>query len=278
MMKLKKKKILVTGSSGFVGSHLIKNLRDKYEVVEYDIKEGRDILNEKLLHKLVKGADAVVHLAALVSGPDSWERPGEYFRTNGLGTLNVFLAAIKSGTGRIIHTSSAAIYGNPLTPYGASKQSGESVAEVYKGQIETVVLRPSNIYGPDQNPAYGYAIHNFITGIKGRGEVEIFGDGKQTRDFINIEDVIDVIRHFLISPVPEKPVDVGTGKEIEIKELAVIIGKLLKKNFKVKYLPARKELYKSRADTSVLEECGINPKNFHSLEDGLKKLFKISEQ
>ncbi len=269
-------KILITGSSGFIGSHLLKAFRSKNKAVEYDLKEGLDILDKKTLDKHMKNIEVVIHLAAFVSGPESWEKPEEYLVNNGVGTFRVFSSAVKNGVRRIIYASSAAIYGNPLTPYGASKRWGEEVAEIYKNQIETIVLRPFNIYGPGQNPAYGYAIHNFIEGIMKKGEIRIYGDGRQTRDFIYIEDVIGAMNHFLTSPIFEKPIDLGRGKEVEILKLAGIIGKLLNKKYKIKFLPKRKELYKSRAKISSLRKAGVDPDKFHSLEKGLVKLLNKS--
>jgi len=265
-------KILITGSSGFVGSHLLKNFKKDHEVIGYDLKERQDILDIKKLSKYTKGVDVVVHLAALVSGPESWEKPHEYFTTNGIGTLNVIKNSIKSGVKRVIFASSAAVYGGPLTPYGASKKWAEILSEVYGQDLEIVVLRPFNIFGEGQNPAYGYAIHNFIKGIRDKGEVFIYGDGLQTRDFIFIDDVVDVLRHFISSKLSKGPIDVGTGKSVKIKDLAETLGRIMKKDFKITFLPPKKEPYESSADTTGLKKSGLNPENFIPLEEGLIKL------
>lgn len=266
-------KILVTGSSGFVGTHLENLLKDKHEIIPFDLKVGRDIRNSEALDKFMLGVDAVIHLAALVVGPESWERPNEYFETNGVGTLNVVLSAIKNKVKRIIVASSAAIYGEPLNPYGASKRWAEEVSETYRKQIETFVVRPFNIYGQGQNPAYGYAIHSFANGIKENGKISIFGDGNQTRDFISVKDVTQTMELLLTCKViPDKPIDLGTGKEISINDLAKLEGKILKKSFDVLYNEKRKEPYKSVADISGLESLGLNPELFTKLEDGLREL------
>lgn len=266
-------KILITGSSGFVGSHLSKRLKDGHEIIPYDLKEGKDILDEGTLNEHMKDVDVVVHLAALVSQPESWKKPKEYFQTNGIGTHKIVASAIKNGVRRIIYTSSAAVY-DPTTPYGASKKRGEGVCEVFKGQIKTVILRPFNIYGHGQNPTYGCAVHNFITGIKTKGEIEIFGDGRQTRDFIYIDDVVDVIKYSLDASIPDSPIDLGTGKGTEILELANIVGRLIGKDFDIKFSPSRKEPFVSKAGISGLRKWGVNTKNFHNLEEGLNKLLR----
>jgi UDP-glucose 4-epimerase len=265
-------KILITGSKGFVGSHLTGAISQNHEVINYDIKEGRDIFNENLLNKCLKNVDVVVHLAALVSGAESWEKPEEYLVNNGLGTYRVVEAAIKNKVKRIISFSSAAVYGKPLTPYGASKLWAETILNMYKDQIEAVIVRPFNIYGVGQNPAYGYAIHNFSEGIRERGEIEIFGSGNQTRDFVFIDDVVRVVEKLILSPLPSGPVDLGTGKDIKIKDLAKIIGKILGKKYNIKYLDARKEPFVSKANLKALGKIGINVSDFTGIEKGLKSV------
>jgi UDP-glucose 4-epimerase len=265
-------KILITGSKGFVGTYLTRVLSQKHEVVSYDIVEGRDIFNEKLLNKYIRGVDIVVHLAAFVSGTESWEKPEKYLVNNGLGTFRVVDAALKNKVKRIIAFSSAAVYGKPLTPYGASKLWAETILNVYKDRIEVVIVRPFNIYGVGQNPAYGYAIHNFSEGINKTGEIEIFGSGNQTRDFIFIDDVVKVVEKLLVKIPPGEPVDLGTGKDIKIKDLAETIGKIVDKKYKIKHLGARKELFKSRADLRVLNEIGIDTSGFTTIEKGLRSV------
>ena len=96
-------KILITGSKGFVGSHLTTRLKKNNEIVGYDLKEGRDVLNEDLLDKYLKGVDVVIHLAAFVDGNESWKKPETYLINNGLGTYKVIKCAIKNKVKRIDH-------------------------------------------------------------------------------------------------------------------------------------------------------------------------------
>lgn len=267
-------RILVTGSSGFVGSHLVSELSENNEVVGYDLKDGENILNTKKLQEKLKNVEVVIHLAALVSPAESWEKPKEYFETNTLGTLNTLLTSIGNNVRRFIFTSSAAVYGDIQTPYSASKKSAEEIVNLYNDKIETVIIRPFNIYGLGQNPSYGYAIHNFIKGITKKSEISIYGDGKQTRDFISVYDVVDVIEHLMTSDVPNEPVDVGTGKKVPINDLAEVIGGLLDKDFEVKRLPERKEPRHSKADTRVLEKTGYEVDKMRTLENGLRELIR----
>jgi UDP-glucose 4-epimerase len=267
-------KILITGSKGFVGTHLTNRLKKNNEIVSFDLKEGRDILNEELLNKHLKEVDLVIHLAAFVDGNESWKKPETYLINNGLGTYKVIKCAIKNKVKRIIVFSSAAVYGSPLTPYGASKMWAEAAARSYSDQIEIIIVRPFNIYGKGQNPIYGYVINNFSKGITENGKVYIYGTGNQTRDFIYIEDVISIVEKLMTSKVPTKPIDLGTGKETKIKDLAEIIGKILQKKYKINYLKERIEPLKSRANVIMLKEMNFKPEEFTKIEDGLKLLIK----
>lgn len=267
-------KILITGSKGFVGTHLSNRLKKNNEIISYDLKEGKDVLNEELLSKHLKGVDVVIHLAAFVDGNESWKKPETYLINNGLGTYKVIKCAINNKVKRIIVFSSAAVYGNPLTPYGASKLWAEAVTRTYSDQIETVIVRPFNIYGKGQNPIYGYVINNFSQGIKDNGKVNIYGTGNQTRDFIFIDDVVDVVEKLMTSKIPTDAIDLGTGKEIKIKDLAEIIGKILQKKYKINYLKERIEPLKSRANIIMLKEMNFKPEGFTKIEDGLELLIK----
>jgi UDP-glucose 4-epimerase len=265
-------KILITGSRGFVGTHLVKRLQKKHEIVSYDLKDGEDVADKIKLSKKMKGCDVAIHLAALVSVSESWEKPYDYLHNNGIGTFNLINEAINAGVKRVIYFSSAAVYGNPLTPYAASKLWGENICEVYKNTTEILTLRPFNIYGPGQNLSYGYVIHNFIEGIKKEGKITIYGNGYQTRDFISIDDVCDVVEKMLTQKIPNEPVDLGTGIETKIIDLAGMVGKILNKDFEVKYLKKRNEPYDSVADTNKLSLLGFEVSNFKKLEIGLKNL------
>ena len=262
-------KILITGSSGFIGSHLIKRLNPIHEISTYDIKDNKDILDKDALSENMKKVNIVIHLAALVKQAESWKKTDSYLITNGLGTFKVLEAAEKNKVNRVILLSSAAIYAKPLTPYGLSKRFAEEACQMYNN-LETVILRPFNAYGKSQNLTYNYAIHNFIRDIKNKGIVNIYGDGNQTRDFIFIDDLVTVIEHFLTSTPPKNPLDVGTGKEITINDLAICVGKILKKDFKINYLRERKEPYYSKANVSLLKKSGINIDKFRNIEEGLR--------
>ena len=267
-----KQKILITGSKGFVGSHLTQYLKSDYEIISYDLLEKKDIFNEELLSKSLNNVDVVIHLASFVSGIESWKKPEEYLVNNGLGTYKVIKASIKNKVKRIIIFSSAAVYGDPLTPYGASKIFAETIAKSYKDKIEIIIVRPFNIYGKGQNPAYGYVIHNFANGIKNNKQIEIFGTGNQTRDFIFINDIVNTIEKLIKIKSPCEAMDLGTGNSIKIINLAKLVGNVLNMKYNVIYSKARNELSESKANIKDLQNIGIDVSKFTKLKDGLKEI------
>ena len=218
-------KYLVTGGAGFIGSHIVeslirngskvrvldnlstgnyenlKNVSAEIEFVEGDIRDSSQCVNA------AKDCDGIFHEAALVSVVDSIERPRENHDINITGTMNVLEAARIQGCKRIVFASSAAIYGNnpalpknetmlpePLSPYGAAKIAGEHLLQAYAEQygINCVALRYFNVYGPRQDPnsMYSGVISKFVDCAKNKTTPIIFGDGKQTRDFIYVDDIV----------------------------------------------------------------------------------------
>lgn len=269
-------KILITGSSGFVGTHLVKKLSGKYEIVSYDLVYGQDVLDGKLLTEKLKGVDTVIHLAAFISAAESWEKPMDYFRNNSLGTLSVIECAIKTGVRNMIIFSSAAVKAKPMTPYAISKISAEDIVKLYSDKIHTIIVRPENIYGPGQKEAYGYVIHNFIKAVKSGKEIDVYGDGNQIRDFIFIDDVVHTIEKLIKVKIKSGTIiSLGTGKGVKIINLAKKIMKVLDKKTGINFSKARNEPRKSIADIKTLTKVGINAKEFVELEEGIGKLIDM---
>jgi len=265
-------RILITGSSGFVGKHLVKLLSKKHEIIQYDLVKNFDILDEKKLFKKMQKVDTVIHLAAFISALESWEKPNEYLINNSIGTLSVVKTAIKAGVKNMIHFSSAAVKAEPLTPYAVSKIMSEKILDLYKDEISITIVRPENIYGNGQKSSYGYVIHNFIDAVKNNQPIKIYGDGKQTRDFVYIKDVVLTVKRIIEKKIYGKVVSIGLGKGISVLELASLVSRIFNKKLQIEYLPKRQEPRKSYANTKVLNEIGINVKEFVKLNEGIRKL------
>lgn len=269
-------KILITGSSGFVGTHLLKKLVNDYKVVEYDLENRENILNKKLLSEKFKGVDIVIHLAAFVSATESWEKPIKYFENNTLGTALVIRSAIKAGVKKLIFFSSAAVKAKPLTPYAVSKINAENILSLYKEKINIIIVRPENIYGPKQKEAYGYVIHSFINAIKRGLLINIYGDGKQTRDFIYIDDVVFSIEKLIKEDYKSGSIiSLGTGKPISINSLARCVMKVMGNKTKIIHLEAREEPRNSMADVKSMVENKIDYIKFTDIKSGIRKLLKL---
>jgi nucleoside-diphosphate-sugar epimerase len=269
-MLLKNKKCLVTGGAGFIGSHIVKRLFHEgvEEVVVLDnFVSGRedllgeilskvelikgDIRDAELVEKVMEDVDVVFHEAAQADVPASLRVPVLDFEVNGIGTLNVLRAALKNDVERVVYASSASVYGNivvspedrrfiesgalsPLSPYAASKVSGEMLCTAYYHSfgLKTTSLRYFSIYGPGEIPkknSYSLVVSIFVPqAIQGLGMV-IFGDGNQVRDFTHVDDVAYVnLLAAVKSESVGKVINVGTGKATTIKSLAMMIKRLVK--------------------------------------------------
>ena len=215
------KKILVTGGAGFIGSNLVELLKlNNYSVTVLDnLVYGNlknienldvdflelDINNFDRVNEIVPGFDCVVHLAAMVSVPESVENPFECYKTNVLSTINIMDLCVENNI-NFIFASSAAVYGEdltpiktedinvkPISPYGLSKFDIEVLADIYHREkgLNYTCFRNFNVYGPKQNisSAYAAVIPIFISRCLNNNDLFIYGDGKQTRDFIYVGDV-----------------------------------------------------------------------------------------
>jgi UDP-glucose 4-epimerase len=255
MEELEGKRILVTGGAGFIGFHLCKKLTDSdVKITIYDnLSNGKlqnvkdvpkaqfvkgDILDPKKLCGLEK-ADVIVHLAAQVVVPYSMENPTEDFETNARGTLNVLEKARKDNS-RFVFASSAAVYGNPTTLptsedygfhpfscYGLSKVVGEEYCQMYANQygLNVTTLRFANVYG---SRCHG-VINDFLDKLeKNPKKLEIIGTGQQSRDFVNVADIVEAI---ILAASREKAIgqtyNLGFGKTTKVVDVAQMILKIL---------------------------------------------------
>ena len=301
-------KVLITGGAGFIGKHLTKFLLDrgchitiidnfsnseKEDVsflVDMDVKiiEG-DITDLQSIVDAVKDHDVVVHLAAKISVPESVKNPDETFHVNVDGTKNLLIACKKNHIKKLIAASSAAVYGkgsenvkltenspmNPISPYGESKVRMEEEIRkfILEYKIDSVILRFFNIFGDWQSPEYAGVITKFIKKIKDKESLEIFGDGKQTRDFISVNDVTNSI-YCAINDGSVGTYNIASGKAVTINELATLMISLSGKDLSIKYLDSKEgDVRYSQADI-ILSEKEIN----FSPKSGLAEIKKLLER
>jgi UDP-glucose 4-epimerase len=292
--------IVVTGGSGFIGFHVCAALRERgHSVRILDIAPppmGVDaefvrasVLDSSRLQRLVAGADAVVHLAALVDVQGSVEDPFADFQVNAGGTINVLEAARRAGVPKVAYASSAAVYGNPkeipikeehpaspLSPYGMSKLTAERYVLLYNSLygMENTALRLFNVYGRGQAMAspYSGATTKFAQAILEGKKPVIYGDGRQTRDFVHVSDVAAAFCMALDSHGCGTPLNIGSGKEVSILELLEKMCSLCGKAAQPEFLPPRKgDIARSCADISLArQKIGYYPRI--GLEQGLAEL------
>jgi UDP-glucose 4-epimerase len=298
---------LVTGGAGFIGSHLVelllasghrvkvlddlstgslKNLKtveDKIEFYKGDIRYP-EIAAEAFLD-----LDGAFHLAAISSVERSILEPEITREVNVRGTLQVLLASKKHKVRKVVFISSASVYGNPeilpiseeqeprpLSPYGATKVAGEAHTSAFfnLGFLEAVSLRLFNIFGPRQDPASPYSgvISKFLEAAVFGKKPVLFGDGKQTRDFLFVEDAC---RAMLLAMEKEEAAgqvfNIASGKETSITDLGEIIFSFVGKDFEPERKPERpQDIRRSVASIEKAERIlGWRPQVF--LEEGLKK-------
>ena len=295
-------KILVTGASGQIGSYVLERFLDKHETVGVDLKlypskglkdaviQG-DLRNYNFVRGIVRDVDAVIHLAAQVSVERSWNDPIYDAENNIIATINLLKACADVGVGKFIYISSAAVYGNPryvpideehpknpISPYGVSKLAGEYYCKVFSDKICTVIVRPFNVFSARMNPnnPYSGVIAKFIFRVKQKLPPIIYGDGRQTRDFIHVKDVVNFTELVLRKGKSGETYNVGTGRETSIIELAEIILEIAKVNVKLIFdKPRRGDIRRSFADISKARKLGFRPKT--DLRKDLKEIFEMWE-
>ncbi len=294
----------VTGGAGFIGSNLvaalvgaghdvcvIDDLSSGFEVnlapfpgVEF-VKAS--ILDENALRGAIEGSAAVFHLAASVGNKRSIDNPILDSQVNVIGTLNVLEAARGAEVPKVVYTSSAGIFGelktlpideshpiDPDTPYGASKLAGEKLALAYAKlyDLECVALRYFNVYGPNQRfDEYGNVIPVFTFPLL-RGEpITIFGDGEQTRDFVEVGDVVQANLKAAAAAGVSGAFNIASGTRITINRLAEMLTDLVPGECEVRHGPPRPgDVRHSLADISAAREAfGYEPQV--EMEPGLAR-------
>lgn len=297
-------KYIVTGGAGFIGSHIVEALAGKHEVVVIDnfFSGKRENLSEfsdsvqvirgsitdlSLLKNEFKGADGIFHLAAIASVARSVDDPVTTHETNLTGTLNVLVAARDCGVKKVVFSSSSAVYGDdptlpkredmppfPLSPYAVSKLACEYYCTVFSDLfgVKTVSLRYFNVFGPRQDPLGEYAavIPKFITRLLRTKAPLIFGDGKQTRDFVYVKDVAEANLRAMQSP--ETGIfNIGSGESIDLNTLAESIAGIMQVNLLPVYEKARSGDIRDSVSDITAAGKAFGYKAGFSLDQGLSE-------
>lgn len=251
-----KKYILVTGGAGCIGSNIVEELvrRGKRTVVIDNFSAGLmknlkpfagriqvvrgDIRDARTVDRVVKGAEVVIHQAAVRSVSKSVNDPVPSHETNTTGTLHLLNAAVRHGVKRFIYASTSAVYGgvlkfpqtekdslNPISPYGVSKLCAENYCRAFHHMygLHTVALRYFNVYGPRQNPEslYSLVVPAFIDKFQQGERPVIDGTGRQSRDFVYVKDIVraNLLAAFEAPRAAGKAFNIGEGRDTSILEI-----------------------------------------------------------
>lgn len=311
-------KYLITGGAGFIGSSIAEKLindghyvrvldnffsgkeenlafakglgKDKFELIRGDIRDKNICL------AACKGVDYVLHQAALRSVPKSMDDPASYNDVNINGVMIMLQAAAANKVKRFVFASSSSVYGDTdqfpqketrypllISPYALSKLAGEYYCRIFSEHfgVETVCLRYFNVFGPKQalDDEYAVVVPKFIHCIMNDAPPPIFGNGKQSRDFTFISNVVSANVLAATTPgIPASPAggkhdifNVANGRDNTVLNLVDVLNKIMGKNIKPKFLDARAgDVFKTEADISRIKSR-LNYKPLVSFEEGLEK-------
>ena len=300
-------KYLVTGAAGFIGSHIATALvarGDQVRVLD-NLSTGQmenlshldgqiefirgDICNRDQVAQAVDGVDVIFHQAALASVPISVSHPDRSHEACATGTLNVLEASRQAGVRRVVYAGSSSAYGDqpfqanreqdvsmPLSPYAAAKLAGEAYCQAFAVTygLETVVLRYFNVFGPRQDPKseYSAVIPIFVTKMLAGEQPTVFGDGKQSRDFVYIENVVQ--GNLSAADAVEasgRVLNLACGRQYSLLELIDSINRVLGTEIEPLFAKARVgDVRESLADISMARQL-LNYEPAVSFEDGLER-------
>ena len=267
-------KMLVTGGAGFIGSHLVDKLLEQgYEVIGIDcftdyysreIKEKniQNALNHKNFELIAEDilemeeypeVDYVFHLAAQAGVRASWGKSFEIYTRNNIEATQRLLEFYKEHEiKKIVYASSSSVYGDaelpmkeetilkPVSPYGVTKLAGENLCYLYWKNygVPVTSLRYFTVYGPGQRP--DMAISKFVRAILNGEEITVYGNGRQTRDFTFVDDIVEATILAAKSNIVGEVFNVGGGSRISVNELIGIMENIIGKKAKVKYVEKQK--------------------------------------
>jgi len=302
MIKRKKSKILVTGVAGFIGSSIVKKLKNKFEIIGIDdLSTGSiknipkeikfykiDISKKGCLDKFQK-VEYVMHLAGQSSGDKSFNDPITDLKKNTHSTLNLLKYGIKNKVKKIIYASSMSVYGkqskirvsesnklNPTSYYGVSKISSEEYIKLSKSKLNYIIFRMFNVYGPGQNleDLNQGMVSIYLSQFLSKKYILVKGSLNRVRDFIYIDDVVDIWTKSLNKKYQNQTFNLGTGVGTSVKKLINLISK----NAKIKLTKStRGDQSKIISNTKKLRMY-FKKKNFIRLAQGLKNFIEYENR
>lgn len=296
--------ILVTGGAGFIGSHLVEELlrrgdsvrvldnfstgrrenlqsfRGDLEIVEADLRDAARVKDA------VTGVDWVFHLAAFISVPQSMLDPETCFAVNVGGTVSLLEASRRAGVRKVVLASSTAVYGDtdtfptteetplrPLSPYAVSKQVTELYTRLYTQtfNLPVIALRFFNVYGPRQRPdsPYAAAIPIFVDRLVTGQPIAIYGDGRQSRDFVYVKDVVHANLLAAETEAAGEAYNVCSGRETTLLDLLEELSEIAPRQPEVRFeAPRSGDIYRSLGSPAKAEQA-FGFRALTSLADGL---------
>jgi len=299
---------LVTGAAGFIGSHLCRRLlKDGHTVTGVDcftdfyprpikdkniqplLKDPRfrliaEDLDELDLHEILKGVEVIFHLAAQAGVRSSWGQNFTVYTRNNIQVTQKILEAVRDTTPlRIVYASTSSVYGltpilpmietaplYPVSPYGVTKLAAEQLCFLYHKSfgLPTLSLRFFTVYGPGQRP--DMAFHKFFKAIGEGREIPIFGDGRQTRDFTYIDDIVEATVAAMTLGRPGETYNVGGGHRVTLSDLFPMVEEITGKKIRIAWVEKQKgDMADTFADIDkARRELGYSPRT--PLEQGLR--------
>ncbi len=298
-----KKKILVTGVAGFIGSNIAKKLiKEKFKVIGIDdLSSGKlssipkevdfikyDLSGKKNLNSILKECEIIMHLAGQSSGEISFENPQNDLKKNTITTLNLIEQAIESKIKKIIYASSMSVYGNhktklkenmklkPLSCYGAGKIASENYLRIFSKKLPYIIFRMFNVYGPGQNleNLKQGMISIYLSQAIKKNKIIVKGSYKRKRDFIHIDDVVEIwYRSIFYKKIINQSFNLGTGNPNSVKDvLKLILAHFPKCRIKYKSQTPGDQFYVCSNNKLLKEKFKFN--KFISLRKGLNNLIK----
>jgi len=302
-------KVLITGGAGFIGSNIVEELvKSGHEVIVLDnfslgnmsnlesvknkitVVKG-DIRDEKLLEDISKDCDVISNQAAASSAPMFKTNLRESVETNVLGFTNILNAARKNDVKKVVFASTSSIYGNNPPPlrenmdvcppnfYSATKMNNEHMAKIFSQEygLETIGFRYMSVYGPHEESKGGYAnlVSQFLWSMKKNESPVVYGNGKQTRDFVFVKDVAqaNILAVNTTKKIFGEIFNVGTGKATSMNDMINLINKILRKNIQPTHIenPVKNYIAVQLADISKIKsDLGFEPR--YSLDAGIKEI------